>query len=213
MTRQVTMLPKGISNPFKKNTKEKSQDMDWDAYFSELCVAEEGWQYEPKKVWSCTTCKQYVKISHIAKLWPTDNIQALERQVERWEGPMNTCTRTHFVQRYEEIWATCNLGASKPNIMNYSTMAMVWAEIVLQRDVDWRTVIGKDKKTKMTCDKAVIDTNWVGPSDCMPVWFYRGQFGFPPEPMPDAEDDSDDDDNDDEEDLPPPPPFLKRHER
>ena len=79
-----TMPPKGIPNPFKKSTKGKSQDMDWDVYFNEFCIAEEGWQYEPKKVWSCTTCKQYLKMSHITKLWPTDNMQALERQVKHW---------------------------------------------------------------------------------------------------------------------------------
>lgn len=194
-------------NFFKKSTKGKSQDMDWDTYFNEFCVAEEGWQYEPKKVWTCTMCKQYVKMSHIAKLWPADNMEVLERQVRRWEGPMNTCQSEHFKRRYEEIWASCNLGPSKPNIMNYSTMAMVWAEIVLQKDVDWRTVIGKDKKSKLTCDKAVIDTNWVGPSDCMPSWSNRGQFGLTLDPLPDAEDD------DDEETLPPPPPLPERHER
>lgn len=204
------MPPKRVSNLFKKSTKGKSQDMDWDAYFNEFCVAEEGWQYEPKKVWSCTTCREYIKMSHIAKLWPADDTDVLERQVRRWEGPMNTCRSEHFKRRYEEIWAACKLGPSKPNIMNYSTMAMIWAEIVLQKDVDWRTVPAKDKKTKLTCDKAVIDTNWVGPSDCMPQWSNRGQFGFPVEPLPDAEDD---DDEDDEEDLPPPPPLPERHER
>lgn len=105
-TRRVTMAPKGFSNPFKKSTKGKSQDMDWDTYFNDFCVAEEGWQYEPKAIWTCTTCREYVKMSHIAKLWPADNTAVLERQVRRWEGPMNACKSEHFKQRYEEIWAS-----------------------------------------------------------------------------------------------------------
>ena len=93
--------------------------------------------------------------------------------------------------------------------MNYSTMAMVWAEIVLQKDIDWRTIIGMNKETKMTCHSAVVSTNWCGESDCMSAWLNRNQFECPPWPMRDAED-SDDGDEEPAEDLPPPSP--KKHE-
>ena len=122
---------------------------------------------------------------------------------------MKMYTSRHFVERYEEIWAASNLGPLKPTIMNYSTMAMVWAEIVLQKDIDWRTVIGMNKETKMTCHSAVVSTNWCGESDCMSAWLNRDQFECPPWPMRDAED-SDDGDEEPAEDLLPPP--LKRHE-
>ena len=193
------------TNPFKKSTKGKSQELDLGVYLDEFNVGNEGWEDETERTWTCTMCKKYVSMSHIAKLWPLN--EDLESKVRRWEGSMKSCNSEHFKQRYEEVWAATGLAASKPNIMNYSTMAMVWAEIVLQKDVDWRTVIGMNKKTKMTANQAVILSNWVGRSDCMPAWSNRGQYDYPPWPMKDAEDD------DDEEALPPPPPLSERHER
>ena len=56
--------------------------------------------------------------------------------------------------------------------MNYSTMAMVWAEIVLHKDVDWRTVYGRNVET-LNRSQLVIPTNWSGLSDCMPLWSNR----------------------------------------
>jgi hypothetical protein len=47
-------------------------------------------------------------------------------------------------QRYFEIYAVAKLPYSKPKMMNYSNMAMVWAEIILHKDVNWRTVYGRN---------------------------------------------------------------------
>jgi hypothetical protein len=56
--------------------------------------------------------------------------------------------------------------------MNYSNMAMVWAEIVLHKDVDWRTVYGRNV-SHLNRDLWMIPTNWIGPSDCWPQWLNR----------------------------------------
>jgi hypothetical protein len=57
-------------------------------------------------------------------------------------------------------------------MMNYSKMAMVWAEIVLHKDVDWRTVYGRNV-SGLNWDLWMIPTNWIGPSDCWPRWSNR----------------------------------------
>lgn len=53
-----------------------------------LCVAKPGWEDEPKKVWDCTTCKKYVKMMHLCKMWEQDRV---ELQIRRWEG-QNECS-------------------------------------------------------------------------------------------------------------------------
>jgi hypothetical protein len=42
----------------------------------------------------------------------------------------------HFRKRYFKIHDGVDLSNFKPQIMNYSNMAMVWAEIMLHMDVD-----------------------------------------------------------------------------
>jgi hypothetical protein len=64
------------------------------------------------------------------------------------------------------------LPCSKPKMMNYSNMAMVWAEIVLHKDVDWRTVYERNVN-RLNRGLWIIPTNWMGPSDCWPRWSNR----------------------------------------
>ena len=190
-----------------RNAKGKSQDVNWEDWANRFCVAEPGWEEEPKKVWDCTTCRKYVKMTHLCKIWPRERV---ELQVRRWEGQMTSCMSEHFKIRYEEITGASNLPVSKPNIMNYSNMAMIWAEIVLHKEVDWRTLTGRNV-AHLTRHQAMIDTNWTGASDCLPEWSNRGQFGFPPVVLPDAEDESLEDDEAD--DTPATATSVERHER
>jgi hypothetical protein len=161
------------------SSKGRSQELDWDAIEDPDCVAEPGWQVETRTPWTCTTCKAYVKMKHLAKLWPRS--QAVI-SVPRWEGPTESCTSDHFRQRYFEIHTAAGLPCSKPKMMNYSNMAMVWAEIVLHKDVDWRTVYGRNV-SGLNRDLWMIPTNWIGPSDCWPRWSNRmsnsGMYGAP----------------------------------
>jgi hypothetical protein len=71
---------------------------------------------------------------------------------------MSTCKSEHFVRRYEEITSASGLPSSKPNVMNYSNMAMIWAEIVLHKEVDWRTIVGRNVRN-LTRKEAIIPTN------------------------------------------------------
>jgi hypothetical protein len=47
-----------------------SQELDWDAIEDLECVAEPRWQVEHTTPWTYTTYKTYVKMKHLAKLWP-----------------------------------------------------------------------------------------------------------------------------------------------
>jgi hypothetical protein len=151
------------------SSKGRSQELDWDTIEDPDCVTEPGWQDEPKTPWTCTTCKAYVKMKYLAKLWPRSQAAI---SVPRWEGPTKNCKNNHFRQRYFEIHAAAGLPCSKPKMMNYSNMAMVWAEIVLHKDVDWRTVYGRNV-SHLNRDLWMIPTNWIGPSDCWPQWLNR----------------------------------------
>jgi hypothetical protein len=78
----------------------------------------------------------------------------------------------HFRQQYFDIHAAAGLPCSKPKMMNYSNMAMVWAKIVLHKDVDWRTVYGRNVN-RLNWGLWMIPINWMGPSDCWPRWSNR----------------------------------------
>lgn len=51
-------------------------------------------------------------------------------------------------------------------------MAMVWAEIVLHKNVNWSTVAGLNVAV-LDRSNDFIPTSWLGPSDCMPLWSNR----------------------------------------
>lgn len=94
--------------------------------------------------------------------------------------------------------------------MLYSFMAMIWVEIVLHKDVDWHTIIWCNLKD-LTCKDKVIDTTWLGPSECMPKWSNRSYGQQPSVVLLDAEDEWLDDN--DVDDAPPTVTFGKRHKR
>lgn len=193
--------------PWKKKKRGKPQDVSWEDQQDPFCVAAPGWEDETTELWDCTMCKKYVKMTHLSKLWDAEEVV---KQAHRWEGKVHSCKSEHFKQRYQEVKRAVQLPDSKPKIMNYSLMAMVWAEIVLQKNVDWRTVQGKNV-AQLRRNQVHIDTAWTTLSDCIPEWSNRGRGHLPPVVLPDAEDNSSDDD--DIDDIPPQPPSEERHER
>ena len=56
--------------------------------------------------------------------------------------------------------------------MLYSNIAMVWAEIVLHKDVDWSTMAGLNISL-LDWSQHFIPTTWNRPSDCWPRWSNR----------------------------------------
>ncbi len=84
----------------KGGRKRRSQSFDWNAWNNPLCVGEPGWEEKVTKTWNCTMCKNYVKMTHIQKLWPHE---CVEKQASRWEGQTSTCQNEHFKQRYIQV--------------------------------------------------------------------------------------------------------------
>lgn len=155
-------------------SKGKAPEMDWEATDDPDCVAEEGWEDEEETPWSCTTCKRYVKMKHLMKLWPRS--QAMISGPRR-EGLASSCESNHFLHRYHEVTIAVGVRNSRPEIMLYSNMAMVWAEIVLHKDVDWRTVAGLNVSL-MDRSKHFIPTTWNQASDCWPRWSNRSSNDY-----------------------------------
>ena len=162
------MPPRNRGTP----TPKKRAEMDWAVTDDPDCVAEDGWEEEPDP-WTCTTCKKYVKMKHILKMWPSLTEDAKGKMGERREGKAEFCNSRHFRLRYHEITVAAGVRNSRPGIMLYSNMAMVWAEIVLHKVIDWRTVAGLNV-SQMNRSAEIIPTDWEGPSDCIPHISNRG---------------------------------------
>ncbi len=86
---------------------------------------------------------------------------------------------------------------------------MIWVEIVFHKEIDWRTVVGCNVKN-LSREEAIIPTNWVEPSDCMPEWSDQGYRELPLVVLKDAEDDCLDEDDVDDDSTP--MTFGERHE-
>ena len=150
------------------STPKKKHDLDPYATNDPDCVAEFGWEHEPSP-WRMSTCRDYVKMKHLLKLVPVRlRSEAVEKQAKRGEIRAENCESDHFNIRYHEIFEAANIQNSRPLIMLYSNMAMVWAEIVLHKRVDWRTTLGL-KTNSMNREHMDIDTTWIGGSDCPPL--------------------------------------------
>ena len=99
--------------------------------------AEHGWEEVSTPYWSFRTCKRYVKMYHIGKLWPPE-CHVLHNKEYCFKPA--TCLNAHFVHRSMEVWRA--LFGHKPmskGKINYSLACMVYAEIVLGRKVEWNT--------------------------------------------------------------------------
>ena len=149
--------------------KGKAPEMDWEATDDVDVVAEYGWEDEEETLWTCTMCKRYVKMKHLMKLWPRAQARI---SGPRREGLASSCQSAHFLHRYHEVTIAVGVRNLRPEIMLYSNMAMVWAEIVLHKDVDWRTVAGRNVNL-LDRSQYFIPTTWNQPSDCWPRWSNR----------------------------------------
>ena len=149
--------------------KGKAPQMNWEETDDPDCVAEDGWQDEPERLWTCTMCKKYVKMTHLLKLWPRAQARI---SGPRREGLASSCLSSHFTHRYHEVTIAVGVRNARPEIMLYSNMAMVWADIVLHKDVDWRTVAGRNVSL-LDQSHHFIDTTWNQASDCWPRWSNR----------------------------------------
>jgi hypothetical protein len=99
--------------------------------------AEKGWENEKKEYWSSKTCKKYVKMCHIDKLWPK---KCHAMHTKGFACRPLKCKDDDFIHRAEEVWQALfgNRERSK-GLLNYGLLAMVYTELQLERKVDWST--------------------------------------------------------------------------
>jgi hypothetical protein len=110
---------------------------DWEALEDPNICAEKGWKNEKEEYWSSKTCKKYVKMCHIDKLWPKECHAAHTKSFacRPW-----TCNDDHFIHRAKEVWRELFRNREKSKgLFNYGLIAMVYAELKLERKVDWST--------------------------------------------------------------------------
>jgi hypothetical protein len=110
---------------------------DWEALEDPNMRAEKGWEDEKDEYWSSKMCKKYVKMCHIDKLWPKECHVA---HTKGFACRPYTCKDDHFIHRAEEVWRAL-FGNRERNkvLLNYGLVAMVYAELKLERKVDWST--------------------------------------------------------------------------
>jgi hypothetical protein len=123
----------------KKKVKQKgaSHALRWDILDNDIIKAEQGWEAELQEFWTSKTCKIYVKMYHIGKLWPRECHESHTRYFacKPW-----LCKDDHFLHRAEEVWRA--LFGDRPKskgFFNYSLLSMVYSELILKRNVDWTT--------------------------------------------------------------------------
>jgi hypothetical protein len=124
-------------------------------------LAEPGLDSVPSSYWVCNVAKKYVKMHHIDKLFP----QAVWNYNHRVSGvrPRENKSK-HFAHRALEVWSALYpgkpFGPNNKNIISYSMAAMVYAEIVLKRKVDWRIVLTRNKEDRTEYAKADVHDNF-----------------------------------------------------
>jgi RING-H2 zinc finger domain len=123
----------------KKRNKQKgaSHALHWEILDNEDIKADEGWEAETEEFWTFKTCKKYVKMYHVDKLWPRDNH---ESNTKAFACRPWMCKDEHFIYRAEEVWRA--LFGDRPRskgFFNYSLVSMVYTELILKQKVDWTT--------------------------------------------------------------------------
>jgi hypothetical protein len=105
--------------------------------------------------------KKYVKMHHIDKLFP----EAVWNYNHRVSGVKPSESKSkYFAHRALEVWSALCLdkpfGPNNKNIISYSMVVMVYAEIVLKRKVNWRTVLTRNKEDRTEYAEANVPNNF-----------------------------------------------------
>jgi hypothetical protein len=124
-------------------------------------LAEPGWDSITSPLWTYNTEKKYVKMHHIDKLFP----EAVWKYNHRVFGVKPSESKSgHFAHRALEVWSALYpdkpFGPNNKNIISYSMVAIVYAEIELKRKVDFWTVFTRNKEDKTGYAKANVPDNF-----------------------------------------------------
>jgi len=123
----------------KKKSKPKGQNhgVHYEILEDPNIIAEPGWEKEKKENWTAKECKKYVKMYHIGKHWPRECHPV---DTKAFTCNPTKCLNEHFMFRCEEVWRS--LFGDRPKgkgAFPYILMAMVYAELILKRKVNWST--------------------------------------------------------------------------
>jgi hypothetical protein len=135
-------------------------------------LAEPGWNSVPSPYWVCNVAKKYVKMHHIDKLFP----KAVWNYNHRVSGVKPSDSKSkHFAHRALEVWSALYpdkpFGPKNKNIISYSMAAMLYAELVLKRKVDWQTLLTRNKEDRMEYAETDVPDNFS---------FFRQNVGIGP---------------------------------
>ena len=129
--------------------------------------------------WTYATARAYIQMSHIICHWPKEGHDATFR---RMHALFSFCEHEVYKDRLQEVWNFVSIKqpAEWPgkghNEVALWILQMVYAEVFLRVDVDWRTIPGSVR--------FVHRERWV-PSAILPEW--RRVGGMPqvaPRPQP-----------------------------
>ena len=86
--------------PERNKRKEAPHACKWEAFDDPDVVAEQGWKEHGEDYWSYKTIKQDVKMYHIGKYWPRDQLVMNTKSFtcQPW-----LCNDDHFLHRAEEV--------------------------------------------------------------------------------------------------------------
>lgn len=111
-------------------------------------IALPGWN-DARQPWSERTCKKWIPWSYILEHWPKTR---REKLLKGYYAPLQFCKHHTYKAKLTQMWKTLckNEIAAKRRrrMIPYWLAAMVYAEVFLNRIVDWDLV---DTKHKNRC--------------------------------------------------------------
>jgi hypothetical protein len=127
-------------------------------------LTEPGWESVTSLYWVYNVAKRYVKMHHIDKLFP----QAVWNYNHKASGVKpSESTSKHFAHRALEVWSALYpdkpFGSKNKNIISYSMVAMLYAELELRRKVDWQSLLTRNKETERSMRKEMCLTTSILP--------------------------------------------------
>jgi hypothetical protein len=100
-------------------------------------LAFKGWKEVPKP-WTYADCEEYIERCHIDKKFPPERHRKNRKSNK---ANLKFCSCPDFTQWYIEVYQVLygRANVERNEVVLY-ICRMVWAEVVLKKKVDWRTI-------------------------------------------------------------------------